>query len=202
MWGHEVDPMGWGPPWITITTYGEKVLETNKTIPHDPDGYLNNFKETVPAADNLIQVYLAESLQTFNHNNLFASMVMLGGASEAAFEVLWSTLKSKYNRKERFEKLDNKPLKTKFDEVIKELELIKNKLPKEIKENIDTNIKGIFTLIRTQRNDFGHPTGKYINRFQMFAYLQLFTGYCKALYDLNSYFENELVNDDQRRAAE
>lgn len=91
---------------------------------------------------------------------------MLGGASEAAFEVLWSTLKSKYNRKERFERLDNKPLKTKFDEVIKELELIKNKLPKEIKENIDTNIKGIFTLIRTQRNDFGHPTGKYINRFR------------------------------------
>ncbi len=116
----------------------------------------------------------------------------MGFISEAAFEVLWSTLKSEYNRKQRFEKLDNKTLKTKFDEVIKELELIKNELPKNIKENIDTNIKGIFTLIRTQRNDFGHPTGKDISRFQMFVYLQLFTRYCKDIYDLNTYFKDKV----------
>lgn len=65
-----------------------------------------------------------------------------------------------------------------------ELSQIKSKLPKPLSENIETDVQGIFTLIRHERNDAGHPTGKEVSRSQMFAYLQLFIQYCLALYGL------------------
>jgi hypothetical protein len=38
-------------------------------------------------------MYLIESIQCFNRNNLAASSVMLGVASEAAFDVLFGAVK-------------------------------------------------------------------------------------------------------------
>ena len=44
MWGKSIDPYESTAPYISITSYGRKVLEAGEIIPHDPDGYIAHFK--------------------------------------------------------------------------------------------------------------------------------------------------------------
>lgn len=78
MWGKSIDPYESTAPYISITSYGRKVLEAGEIIPHDPDGYIAHFKNKVPDVESVILMYLTESIQCFNRNNLVASSVMLG----------------------------------------------------------------------------------------------------------------------------
>ena len=61
-------------------------------------------------------------------------------------------------------------------------------LPPEIQEDLDTNFAGILSIIRNFRNQSGHPTGKVLNREQVYILLQLFIPYCKKIYQLKDYF--------------
>jgi hypothetical protein len=45
MWGKNIDPYECTAPYLSITTYGRKVLEAGEIIPHDPDGYIAHFKK-------------------------------------------------------------------------------------------------------------------------------------------------------------
>ena len=72
MWGRNLDSHESQAPFISITSYGKKVFQEGKIIPHDLDGYLNHFKNEIPNVDGLILMYLTESVQCFLRNNLIA----------------------------------------------------------------------------------------------------------------------------------
>jgi CHASE3 domain sensor protein len=59
-------------------------VDESQILPHDPDGYLNDFQRAVPSADPVIREYLSESLQCFRRDLNRAAAVMLGAASEQA----------------------------------------------------------------------------------------------------------------------
>lgn len=61
-------------------------------------------------------------------------------------------------------------------------------LPAEVKEDLDTHFAGVLSVIRTFRNQAGHPTGKIMDREQTFVLLQLFIPYCRKLYQLMGFF--------------
>ena len=61
-------------------------------------------------------------------------------------------------------------------------------LPGNIKENLDIEFDGILSVIRTFRNDSGHPSGKILEREQTYVLLQMFVPYCKKLYQLMEFF--------------
>lgn len=63
MWG--MNRSNLSPPFMSITSYGKKVLAGEEVIPHDPEGYIKMFKNKVPHLDPLILTYLTESIQTF-----------------------------------------------------------------------------------------------------------------------------------------
>lgn len=186
MWG--LDRNNAAPPWMGITEYGMKVLEEEEIVPHDMHGFLSKFKKEVPQSNDLIIKYLIESLHTYRHNNLLSSSVMLGVASEAAFNELFSELKKSLSNPDRirkFEKLEKSTsLKDKFDETTKEIDKIKPLLDGKLREDIEFHVKGIFELIRNQRNDSGHPTGKDVSRDDMLINLRLFITFCNNLYNL------------------
>jgi hypothetical protein len=146
-YGRTADPINSQPPFMSITSYGRKALQTTKIIPHDPDGYLDYFKKEVPKVDELILKYLAESIQCFNRNNLLASAVMLGVASEAVFDVLFFALKKKLTgdiRIDKFDKLEKDiSIKNRFDAAKSEIMLLKNRLHGSVAENIESEIDGI-----------------------------------------------------------
>ena len=60
--------------------------------------------------------------------------------------------------------------------------------PAEIREDLDTHFAGILSVIRTFRNDSGHPSGKILEREQTYVLLQMFVPYCKKLYQLMDFF--------------
>jgi len=108
MWGISTDGSESGPPFMSITSYGDEVLKAGgEILPNDYDGYLSYFKQEIPNSEQIILMYLSESLQTFFSRNYLASSVMLGVASEAAFEVLFSAMTSYLTgpKKSKFERL-------------------------------------------------------------------------------------------------
>lgn len=70
---------------------------------------------------------------------------------------------------------------------------IKKELPHHIAENIESELDGIFTVIRHQRNEAGHPSGKKVRRDEMFVYLRLFITYCSHLYGIVKWLKTNSI---------
>lgn len=196
--------LGWGlnydnaePPFLHISEYGKIVIESGKQQPYDPEGYLTYLKSQIPSVDDIIVTYITEAVQTLRTNNVLSAAVMLGVASERAFDLLLDALISSTllgPSKPNFEKLKERAnIKQKFDETKKVIIQHKEKLPEDLEENLDSNLDGIFNLIRETRNDAGHPTGKRIMREQAFVNLQLFVPYCKCVYGLIDFLKKNMI---------
>ena len=195
-WGiNEHNP---GPPFLKVTRYGEEYLMKGLPQPYDPDGYLNCVKSQIQNIDDVVIMYLSESLNAFLKGLMLSSTVMLGGASEKAFLLLLDSFSNSIddlNRKTTFENKLRGPIKKKFDALRSEIELIQGKLPKKLTDDLDIQLDGVFNLIRTTRNDVGHPTGRVIDRRLAFANLQLFPPYCKRIYELIDWFSKNKIYD-------
>lgn len=68
------------------------MLEAGEIIPHDLDDYLTNLKTKIPELDDLVNMYIQESIQCYLRSNLIASSIMLGVASEAVFDQLFNLM--------------------------------------------------------------------------------------------------------------
>ena len=184
------------PPY-RVTAYGEKVLSTPEYVPHDPSGYLARLKNEISAIDDVVILYLEEALGCFQANYLFASAVMLGCAAEKAMlqlieafgiSITDSQKKIKYEKETK-----SWIIKKKYDALWKWLEPLANNLPNDLADDLHTILDRVFDLIRTTRNDAGHPTGKKIERDTIRANFILFPKYCKRVYALMEYFKNNPI---------
>ncbi|MEH1947953.1 MAG: hypothetical protein V7K77_13510 [Nostoc sp.] len=177
-----------GLPWYHVSEYGKTVLINQPPQPYDPDGYLTAIR-AIPNVDDVILVYLEESLKAFRIHCLLSSVITLGCASEKAFLLLIEACKqaiSDPTEKTDFEKkTDTIVIKRKHDEFQNILKTkIVPSLPRELKENLDNYLIGLFSIIRSIRNDAGHPTGKEMPREHLYACLVTFPEYLKKVYDL------------------
>jgi hypothetical protein len=128
-------------PYFSITSYGQKVLQENKIIPHDPDNYLADLNKTIPKLDKLVLMYLEESIQYFLKNNQIASSVMLGVAAEAVFYQWMKRNATNPNFMKKILLVENKiSIKNKQDVIFSEIKQNKGKLDSSINENIETNL--------------------------------------------------------------
>lgn len=182
-------------PFFRVTEHGKKALAQTAPTPYDPDGFLDAFTRAVPGVDGVIVMYLTESLLGFRRGCYLSSTVMLGCASEKCLLVLIDEMAGAMTapaRKASFEKRTHeKFIKTQFTELQKELASIK--LPKAITDNLDVQLNGIFSLIRTYRNDVGHPSGRTIPRETAHANLLLFPTYVKTAYGLMAHFKSNPI---------
>lgn len=179
-WGiNELNP---GPPHLKVTRYGEEVLQAGQVIPNDPDGYVKYLKGQIPKIDPVIEMYVGEAVQAYCRGSMFVSTVMLGAASEKGILLVLDAYARAIQdnvRRANFENRIRGHIKRKFDEFRKDLEGLKGQLPKQITEDLEIQLDGVFNLIRTTRNDVGHPTGRQIDRRLAYANLQLFVPYCQ-----------------------
>lgn len=186
-WGKNIDSPD--IPFIGLTKYGRKVLESDEPIPYDPDGYLKKLQEKTNDFDEVALMYITESLQTFLRNNFMASAVMLGVASEAVFNLLYDKLTDSISSptdKQKFEKIrDSARTKQRID-LVKNAILVtyKSNIPKELTDDFESTTDPLFNLIRRIRNDVGHPTGIKVDRMTVFVNLQLFVYYCETSFKL------------------
>lgn len=186
-------------PWLSLTSYGKKVVvESELPIPHDPSGYIGRIKAEITNLDPVILVYLEESLNTYNINALLSSTIALGCASEKALllliEAYTKSIQDEDNKDRFLKRTNGKFIKTQFEEFSKSLRGVIGVLPSDIRDGLDTVLLGVFEMIRNNRNDVGHPTGKAISKEQLFANIQVFIPYCKKIYKLIDYFDSNPIN--------
>ena len=184
-----------GDTWqfLTVTEYGQKVLSSSEVIPHDPSKYIQRVKRDIPNIDTVIITYLDESINTYNINKLLSASIALGCASEKSLLLLIDTYIKTFNKSEiaqRFEqKIKNRMIKIQFEEFQKDFKRIVGFLPKDLTDNYENILLGVFEMFRSQRNIAGHPTGYTVDKEMLFANLQVFVVYCKRIYDLINFFQ-------------
>jgi hypothetical protein len=163
-------------------------------LPHDSEGFLLDFYSEVPNADQAITEYLTESLQCYIHGLYRAGAVMLGGASEKAVLLLIESYESSISDPKTKQKFESdlqsaRSIFRKYDLFEKQLNTVKPRIPKPVVENVDSLLRGVFDLIRSSRNDAGHPaSGPSVDRDILYSHLRLFTPYCKRIYELIDWF--------------
>lgn len=181
-------------PWYRLTSYGEKVIEGVGPQPYDPDNFLDEFKNKNPNADSVIFEYLTEAVNAFNHDCQKASSVMLGAASEKAILLLFDIFLSKIKdvtKKNDFERDVRWSISSKFNTLHDRLlKMVNSKtLDRNLNDIVNSDLPGVFNLVRRQRNSAGHPELlSNIDKDSNFLNLRIFSEYINCIYKLIDYF--------------
>lgn len=182
-------------PFLRLTEYGKKIIkETDDVIVYDIDGMLKKLKNNVPNVNPTIVRYFAECLNTYRINALLASSVMLGCAAEKGILLLFDSylawIERNFSTKEsdNLKKIVNKNISKKFDELNKSLNGHRANINQDLFDDFDIFISSLFTIIRKNRNDAGHPTDKIIDKDELRSMIYVFINHCKKIYDFIEYF--------------
>lgn len=177
-------------PHFRITEFGKRIATHQQVyFFHDVSSYEAAIRSEVPAVDDITVVYLKEAMQSFRTGCVLASTVMLGVATEHTFLLLIEKIENNVTHAPTFAGVGQQ--RTILQKVNKFKNIVDQELrnlPPEIKEDFDTHFAGILSIIRTFRNQAGHPTGKIIDREQAYVLLQLFIPYCKKMYQLMAHY--------------
>ena len=178
-------------PWFRLSQTGKQIAESQSIyFFHDVSSYENAIRVEVPKINEITLLYLKEAMQAFRSGCILSSTVMLGVATEHTFLLLLEVIERNHNHSTTYKSgFEQKTILQKINKFKNILEQHSKSLPADIKEDLDTHFAGILSVIRTFRNQSGHPTGKVLDREQVFVLLQLFIPYSKKLYQLMEYFE-------------
>ena len=182
-------------PFFRLSIYGQKVIDNEQTyFFHDVSSYRERLENEIPNLDEVTKIYLQEAMQSFRVGCLLASSVMLGVATEHTFNRLIEAIDQSATYKDAYKSVSKEQLisrrLTKFKNVF---DSKKKDYPTDICQDFDSQFLGIQTIIKNYRNDSGHPTGKIIDREQMYVLLNLFIPYGKKTYELIQFFKGDSV---------
>lgn len=177
-------------PFFRVSSYGRKVLANQDTyFFHDVSTYLDQLRQAAPAIDDLTLLYAGEAMQAYRAGCMLAASVMLGVATEHEFELILDAANGSAVWSGRFKNAAKEiGLLRRFSKFKATLEQHLKDLPADVRDDIDPSLAGVLSIIRVYRNDSGHPTGKIVQREQMYVLLNLFPHYCKKVYAIRNSF--------------
>ncbi len=177
-------------PFFRVTSFGRRILEHQQAyFFHDVSSYEAVIKTEVPQIDDTTLLYLKEAMQSFRTGCLLAATVMLGVATEHTFLLLIEKIDQNHTHKQTFANVEQqRTILQKVNKFKHILDQESGNLPPNVKEDLDTHFLGILSIIRTFRNQSGHPTGQIVGREQAYILLQLFVPYCKKMYQLMDHY--------------
>lgn len=173
-------------PWLCITDYGLACVEEGKILPVDSEAFLEEMD--LASLDDVIRLYIEESVRAFSSRGYLAAAVMAGGALERAILIMTEKYLDKIPKTKQksyqTDVLSAQKIKTRFDHFLKFIEDngIKKTLPRATQETLDSLFPAIVNLIRITRNDVGHPTGREIERDEAEALIYLLKTAIKFVY--------------------
>jgi hypothetical protein len=129
-------------------------------------------------------------MQAFKAGCILSATVMLGVATEHTFVQMLEAVEANARHQPTYRRVfAERMLLQKVNRFKAILDNNLGGLSPEIREDLDTHFSGILSIIRTFRNQSGHPTGQIVGREQAYVLLQLFIPYCKKLYQLRAHFQ-------------
>ena len=176
-------------PFFRLSRLGERLIQNQDTyFFHDVAAYTSWLKREVPAIDPVTLLYVQEALQAFQAGCILSSTVMLGVATEHTFLLLLDAIEKSSKLSKHFVAVGKeRGVLNKVNKFRRILETHQGTLPAEVKEDLDTHFAGILSVIRTFRNQAGHPTGQIVDREQAYVLLRLFIPYCRKMYQLKDH---------------
>jgi hypothetical protein len=177
-------------PFFRPTKLGQQIAEGQAVyFFHDVSSYEAAIRGEVPNINDVTLLYLKEAMQAFRSGCMLSATVMLGVAVEHTFMLLLEALENNPVHQKTFASVfTERTILQKVTKFKNLLDQTLKTLPSEIREDLDTHFAGILSVIRTFRNQSGHPTGKIIDREQTFVLLQLVIPYCKKQYQLMKFY--------------
>jgi len=185
--------------WATVrvTEYGAEVLAEQRWSPYDPEGYLKELAKKAPSLAKLCEMYIVEALTCFRGGAYLATAVMLGAASEgnvldllgryhAAMVKAGMPEHTGYQGKVQ----KARSFYEKYQVFCRYFEPIKPKLPARLVDDWEGQMDGVLHLIRSYRNDAGHPTQTKVERMDAFRTLVLFGYYCERIEQVGGWLED------------
>ncbi len=172
-------------PFIRLTEYGKQCVNEQRVLPHDYGRYLDEVKNIIGADDPVFILYIEESVQAFLKDLYLSAVVNLGVASERLTEQLIDAYRltlHDVSKEVKFDEAMNKArhASKKFDELYKRLETEKSRMPNELAENLEM-VRYLAELIRRERNDGGHPTGRRFARDEALVLLLAFPPHLRVI---------------------
>jgi hypothetical protein len=184
-----LDEMNRDFPWFHVTERGRRMLAQQPFIPHDVEAYTRILRDAVPDLHDTTLIYLQEAMSAFRADCLLSATVMLGVATEHTFLLLMEDVIANPTWATRFQAAaDQRTILQKLTKFRNVLDQHLKEIPADLREDLDTQFAGILSVIRSSRNESGHPTGKVPVREQVYVLLHLFLPHCKKIYALRRYF--------------
>jgi hypothetical protein len=186
-------------PFYHVTSYGQRVLAATAGHPHDEDAYLTRVSGLVPMPDATVMAYLAEAVKTFRRGTPVAATVMLGIAAERVFllvcDALLAALKDPNEQKTFTAILERFPMKPKLDWAHNKVQTIHARRMAGWPDTATLAVMAVYDLLRTQRNDLGHPRDlpPTLDREEAFVSLQVFPRYYQTSVVLIDFFKKNTV---------
>ena len=177
---------------LHLTEAGRAAALDEEVNPDNPHGYLKRLSSDIPGLSMIVRSYTEEALRAYNARLYRASTVMLGVASESAVLEVASSFAKRMPEAESKRFLETiksrrQNIVTKFSTFRSKLESSKSDLPQELADGLDLTVNSVADLLRTYRNDAGHPTNRNIDRDDAYTHLCLFVRYARKLYALKAH---------------
>jgi hypothetical protein len=178
-------------PFFRVSSFGRRILDGHESyFFHDVSTYTKLITDAVPNIAPVSLIYLKEAMQAFRSGCILSCSVMLGVATEHTFLLLMEAIDNNSAHSSTFAAVNKeRAILRKVNKFKNILDQQSKTLTPDIKEDLDTNFAGILSIIRTFRNESGHPSGKIIDREQAYVLLQLFIPYCKKMYQLIDHYK-------------
>ncbi len=164
---------------LQVTSYGRRVLAGDKDAIWDPMGFLDEVRKVVRGLSKLELSYLEESVRAFHLSLYRASLVMLGGASEALMSRTISATAHVLSNPKRIEEELRNGISRGYSEWQKQFDQYTGKIPK--RADLLRAVKHVFEIIRLCRNETAHPEPIETNRLEVQTLLLAFRRYAQSL---------------------
>jgi hypothetical protein len=181
---------------VHLTESGQAVAKDSESNPDDPEGYLRSLYDDVPDLTPAARTYIEEAVRAYNHQCYLSATVMLGVAAEAMVLHLAAVFvaSNRGSTSPAFLASLQSPKTTyvqKFTELRKRLDTVRETLPSDLSDNLDIQLNAVLELLRTSRNESGHPTGHTIRAVDCFSSLRIFPGLARRIYELEAFFAQD-----------
>ena len=181
-----------------LTDRGRKAADGRAAEPSHPEGYLARFRRDVPTISDIAMLYVRESLASFGSGAAIAAVAMAGVASEAMFFEMADAFCAWLQGQEQLNLCDildrGGPIVRQLSEVRTRLQRYVPRIPKELADGLPLWLDSLADLLRRDRNDAGHPTGKQFSIDDARAALEIMGRLAQTLCGLRGFFQTEVAS--------
>ncbi len=176
-------------PFFRVSSNGKKFFQgLEQHFFHDVESYKKLLLSQVPNLDPVVLVYVQEAMQSYRSGCMLAASVMLGVATESVLNSLLDSVSASKDAQKYRSSINEKKILTRATKF--HTTFLSDPQPTaHLKEDFATFFSAIISVLRTFRNESGHPTGAVVSREQVFVNLHLFASYTKKTYQLMDYFQ-------------